>query len=85
MLSVCHYVKLTALAELRGPHSCSKSFFLAVKPVTPVLFIYYTLEPWTKNKLGLAVETEEERRTRLEAFLKSWQLCLSFQLEVLTT
>ena len=29
--------------------------------------------------------TEEERRTRLEAFLKSWQLCLSFKLDVLTT
>ena len=28
---------------------------------------------------------EEERRTRLEAFLKSWQLCLSFKLDVLTT
>ena len=35
--------------------------------------------------LRLAVETEEERRTRLEAFLKSWQLCLSFKLDVLTT
>ena len=34
------------------------------------------------------METEEERRTRLEndaAFLKSWQLCLSFKLDVLTT
>ena len=28
------------------------------------------------KQLRLAVETEEERRTRLEAFLKSWQLCL---------
>ena len=27
------------------------------------------------KQLRLAVETEEERRTRLEAFLKSWQLC----------
>ena len=35
--------------------------------------------------LRLAVETEEERRTRLEAFLKSWQVCLSFKLDVLTT
>ena len=35
--------------------------------------------------LRLALETEEERRTRLEAFLKSWQLCLSFKLDVLTT
>ena len=26
------------------------------------------------KQLRLAVETEEERRTRLEAFLKSWQL-----------
>ena len=33
----------------------------------------------------LAVETEEERRTRLDAFLKGWQLCLSFKLDVLTT
>ena len=33
----------------------------------------------------LAVETEEERRTRLEVFLKSWQLCLSFKLDVLPT
>ena len=34
------------------------------------------------------METEEERRTRLEndaAFLKSWQLCLSYKLDVLTT
>ena len=29
------------------------------------------------KQLRLAVETEEERRSRLEAFLKSWQLCLS--------
>ena len=36
------------------------------------------------KQLRLAVETEEERRTRLEA-LKSWQLCLSFKLGVLTT
>ena len=34
------------------------------------------------KQLRLAVETEEERRTRLEAFLKSWQLCLSFKLDV---
>ena len=27
-----------------GPRACSKSYFLAVKPVTPVLFISYTLE-----------------------------------------
>ena len=39
----------------------------------------------TSKHLRLAVETEEERRTRLEAFLKSWQLCLSFKLDVLTT
>ena len=39
----------------------------------------------TSKQLRLAVETEEERRTRLEAFLKSWQLCLSFKLDVLTT
>ena len=32
------------------------------------------------KQLRLALETEEERRTRLEAFLKSWQLCLSFKL-----
>ena len=38
----------------------------------------------TSKQLRLAVETEE-RRTRLEAFLKSWQLCLSFKLDVLTT
>ena len=38
------------------------------------------------KQLRLAVETEEEERiTRLEAFLKSWQLCLSFKLDVLTT
>ena len=37
------------------------------------------------KQLRLAVETEEERITRLEAFLKSWQLCLSFKLDVLTT
>ena len=37
------------------------------------------------KQLRLAVETEEEKRTRLEAFLKSWQLCLSFKLDVLTT
>ena len=27
-----------------GPRACSKSFFLAVKNVTPVLFISYKLE-----------------------------------------
>ena len=40
------------------------------------------------KQLRLAVETEEERRTRLESdtsILKSWQLCLSFKLDVLTT
>ena len=40
------------------------------------------------KQLRLAVETEEERRTRLEndaALVKSWQLCLSFKLDVLTT
>ena len=37
------------------------------------------------KQLSLAVETKEERRTRLEAFLKSWQLCLSFKLDLLTT
>ena len=40
------------------------------------------------KQLKLAMETEEERRTRLEndaAFLKSWQLCLLFKLDVLTT
>ena len=36
------------------------------------------------KQLRLAIETEEER-TRLEAFLKNWQLCLSFKLDVLTT
>ena len=36
------------------------------------------------KQLRLAIETEEER-TRLKAFLKSWQLCLSFKLDVLTT
>ena len=41
-----------------------------------------------RKQLRLAVETEEERRTRLEndaAFLKSWQLCISFKLDILTT
>ena len=40
------------------------------------------------KQLRLAVEIEEERRTRMEndaAILKSWQLCLSFKLDVLTT
>ena len=37
------------------------------------------------KQLRLALETEEERRTRLEVFLKSWQLCLSLKLDVLTT
>ena len=40
------------------------------------------------KQLRLAVNTEEERRTRQEndaAILKSWQLCLSFNLDVLTT
>ena len=36
------------------------------------------------KQLRLAIETEEERRTRLEALLKSWQLCLSFKLDVQT-
>ena len=40
------------------------------------------------KQLRLAVETEEERRTRIEndaAILKSWQICLSFKLDILTT
>ena len=37
------------------------------------------------KQLRLAAETEEERRTRLEAFMKSLRLCLSFKLDVLTT
>ena len=40
------------------------------------------------KQLKLAVETEEERRTSLEndaGILKSWQLCLSFKLDILTT
>ena len=37
------------------------------------------------EKVVASKQTEEERRTRLEAFLKSWQLCLSFKLDVLTT
>ena len=37
------------------------------------------------KQLRLAIETEEERRTILEAFLKSWLLCLSFKFDVLTT
>ena len=38
------YVKLTALAELRTAHAHAQSLFLAVKPVTPTLFISYMLE-----------------------------------------
>ena len=38
------YVKLTAWAELRAAHAHAQSLFLAVKPVTPVLFISYTLD-----------------------------------------
>ena len=41
----------------------------------------------TSKQLRLALETEEERRTRLEndaAILKSRKLCLSLKLEVLT-
>ena len=40
------------------------------------------------NQLRLAMETEEERRTRLKndaAILKSRQICLSFKLDILTT
>ena len=40
------------------------------------------------KQLRLAMETEEERRTTLEndaAILKSWQLCLSLKLDILTT
>ena len=45
-VGVClSYVKLTARAELRAAQSHAQSlFFLAVKPVTPLLFISYTLE-----------------------------------------
>ena len=150
------YVKLTVWAELRAAHAHAQSLFLAVKPVTPVLFISYMLSMDEKEaekkrslrnenlrtseteeqrekrlrirrekdrelrkrspdtdyyekqrlatlkrlkrgevdlrlekvvaskQLRLAVETEEERRTRLDAFLKSWQLCLSFKFDVLT-
>ena len=46
-VGVClSYVKLTPRAELRAAQSHAQSlfFFLAVKPVTPLLFISYTLE-----------------------------------------
>ena len=42
----------------------------------------------SKQLSCMAMETVEERRTRLDndaAILKSWQLCLSFKLDVLTT
>ena len=40
--------------------------------------VYLKLEKVVASKqLRLAVETEEERRTRQEAFLKSWQLVLT--------
>ena len=48
MLSVCRSmsvnVKLTAWAELRAAQAQAQSLFLAIKPVTPMLFISYTLE-----------------------------------------
>ena len=44
-VGVClSYVKLIAWAELRVAHTHAQSLFLAVKPVTPALFISYMLE-----------------------------------------
>ena len=43
MLSVC-LVCQSRRSYVDQTRACSKSFFLAVKPVTPVLFISYTLE-----------------------------------------
>ena len=48
MLSVCRSMsvvcQINCVSGIKcGPRACSKSF-LAVKPVTPVLFISYTLE-----------------------------------------
>ena len=47
MLSVC---RMSVVCQINcvggitcGPRACSKSFFLVVKPVTPVLFISYTI------------------------------------------
>ena len=42
VVGMSEYVKLTA--ELRVAHAHAQSLFLAVKPVTPALFISYTLE-----------------------------------------
>ena len=47
---ICIYVGMSRMSNLHRRNyvdqtrACSKSFFLAVKPVTPVLFISYTLE-----------------------------------------
>ena len=48
---VCRSVCMSVVCQINcvggitcGPRACSKSFFGAVKPVTPVLFISYTLE-----------------------------------------
>ena len=43
MLSVC-LVCQSRRSYVDQTRACSKTFFLAVKPVTPVLFISYTLE-----------------------------------------
>ena len=49
MLSVCRSMSVVCQINCVGgitcgPRACSKYFFLKVKPLTPVLFISYTLE-----------------------------------------
>ena len=74
MLSVCRQINCVGGITC-GPRACSKSF-LAVKPVTPVLFISYTLmdEKEAEKKRSLrneklkanrTSETEEQRKERL--------------------
>ena len=76
-VGVClSYVKLTAWAELRAAHVHAQSLFLAVKPVTPILFIssFSMDEREAKKKRSLrneklkanrTSETEEQRKERL--------------------
>ena len=54
MSYVCHMSNLLRRRNyVRPPPAHAQSLFLAVKPVTPVLFISYTLD-WTKKKLKKA-------------------------------
>ena len=62
MRSMSVVCQINCVGGITWPTRMLKVFFFAVKPVTPVLFISYTLEMIKANRTS---ETEEQRKERL--------------------